>query len=123
MPAVVAGGETAESLIEAGKEMAKKVAKVGATADELSGNKEGEFVAGTAISSNEAVMSEQAITSITERPVFADATYLSAKELVEKYGRNLIYEYLFNAGEEKENLDQKTDRQLANILKKKVGEA
>lgn len=62
-------------------------------------------------------------TGRTVTDLFADATNLNAKDLVEKYKRDLIYEYLFNAGESKDNLDQKTDRQLANILKKKVSEA
>jgi len=53
---------------------------------------------------------------------FDDAASLSAKELVEKYGRDLIFEYLLNAGLEREDLEQKTDRQLANILKKHVAE-
>lgn len=108
---VVAGGETAESLIKVSKRAAKEIAQTGATVDELA---QVQLSTG-AIFDTETVQ--------TERPVFFDATYLSAKELVEKYGRDLIYDYLFNAGEEKENLDQKTDRQLANILKKKVGEA
>lgn len=111
VPVVVAGGETAESLIEGTKRASKIIRQAGATADELL----------------QVQLSTGAIfdteTGQTERLVFADAADLSAKELVEKYRRDLIYEYLFNAGESAENLDQKTDRQLANILKRKVSEA
>ena len=53
---------------------------------------------------------------------FGDAAELDWKELVAKYGRETIYEWLIDKGETPENLDQKTDRQLANILKKKVSE-
>lgn len=50
----------------------------------------------------------------------ADAANLNAKELVERYGRDLIFEHLFDAGFERDGLGQKTDRQLANTLKKHV---
>lgn len=62
------------------------------------------------------------IGPIAANDLFADAPNLSAKDLVEKYGRDLIFEYLFNAGEDRESMEQKTDRQLANILKKRVSE-
>lgn len=55
-------------------------------------------------------------------PSFVDAANFSAKELVEKYGRDVIYEYLLSAGYDADNLSDKTDRQLANLLKKQVSE-
>lgn len=51
-----------------------------------------------------------------------DAVTISAKELTERYGRDPIVAYLLENGETEENLDQKTDRQLANLLKKKLSE-
>lgn len=61
-------------------------------------------------------------TGRTESNLVADARELSAKDLVEKYGRDLIAEYLFGAGFELESLSEKTDRQIANALKKHVTE-
>lgn len=59
-------------------------------------------------------------TGRTENNLAADARELSAKDLVERYGRDLIFENLFEAGFERDGLEQKTDRQLANTLKKHV---
>lgn len=96
----------------------------------------GEFVVGIATDSNTLIMSEEAITSVqlstaatfntetgrTENSLEADAQILNAKDLVEKYGRDLIFEALTNADENPNTLAEKTDRQLANILKKKASE-
>ena len=54
--------------------------------------------------------------------LFSDADEMKAAEIVEKYGREAISDYLFNTGITREEMEQKTDRQLANILKKKLGE-
>ena len=51
-----------------------------------------------------------------------DAAVFSAKEITEKYGRDPIIVYLVENGETAESLDQKTDRQVANLLKKKISE-
>lgn len=108
-PAVVAGGD-ATGFTENPKRRTKEISAVGVTSDDLS----------TVQLSTGAVFNTE--TGATENDLFADAPSLSAKDLVEKYGRDLIFEYLFNAGEDREGLEQKTDRQLANILKKRVSE-
>lgn len=108
-PAVVAGGD-ATGFTENPKRRTKEVSAVGVTSDDLS----------TVQLSTGAVFNTE--TGATENDLFADAPNLSAKDLVEKYGRDLIFEYLFNAGEDRESMEQKTDRQLANILKKRVSE-
>ena len=59
-------------------------------------------------------------TGATERDLTGDARELSAKELVEKHGRDLIFSHLISAGFDRQDLEQKTDRQLANTLKKHV---
>lgn len=59
-------------------------------------------------------------TGRTENDMVQDAVNLNAKDLVEKYGRDLIFEYLIVTGEDRENLEQKTDRQLANFLKRAI---
>ena len=51
-----------------------------------------------------------------------DAPNLSAKDLVEKYGSEAIAARLVELGEDAERLAEKTDRQLANLLKKKLSE-
>ena len=51
-----------------------------------------------------------------------DAPNLSAKDLVEKYGSDAIAARLVELGEDAERLAEKTDRQLANLLKKKLSE-
>lgn len=57
-------------------------------------------------------------TGQTENNLTADAAELSAPQLVEKYGRAVLYAHLIELGKDASDLDQKTDRQLANILKK-----
>lgn len=54
--------------------------------------------------------------------IIKDALNLQAKDVVEKYGRDLLFEMLVDMGEPSESLEQKTDRQLANLLKKKSSE-
>ena len=54
--------------------------------------------------------------------LFSAAAEMKAAEIVENYGREAISEYLFNTGMARDEMEQKTDRQLANILKKKLGE-
>ena len=61
-------------------------------------------------------------TGRMENNLEADAQNLNAKDLIEKYGRDMIFEALTNAGENPDALAEKTDRQLANILKKKASE-
>lgn len=61
-------------------------------------------------------------TGATERDLTGDASKFSARELVEKHGRDLIFSHLVSAGFDRQDLEQKTDRQLANILKKHVSE-
>ena len=101
----VVAGVDAKDFTEKLKVRTKEIAAAGATAIDLS----------TGATFN-------IETGRTENDLFADASTLSGKDLAEKYGRDLIFEYLFNAGENRESLEQKTDRQLANILKKKVSE-
>lgn len=61
-------------------------------------------------------------TGRTENDLNTDARELSAKDLIEKYGRDLVFERLTELGEPVEMLEQKTDRQLANLLKKRMSE-
>ena len=61
-------------------------------------------------------------TGRTENDLNTDARELSAKDLIEKYGRDLVFERLTELGEPAEMLEQKTDRQLANLLKKRMSE-
>lgn len=56
----------------------------------------------------------------TMRNLLGDAQIISAKDLVERYGRELIFEHLLNAGHDGDELEQKSDRQLANLLKKEA---
>lgn len=109
VPVVVAGGDT-KGLIENLKLRTIETAAVGATADDISTV---QLSTGTVFNTK---------TGVTENNLFDDASGLSAKDLVDKYGRDMIFEYLFNAGEDREVLEQKTDRQLANILKKRASE-
>lgn len=51
-----------------------------------------------------------------------DAEAFSWKELTEKYSESELYEASLSAGSTFEELEGKTARQLANILKKKAGE-
>lgn len=106
----VVAADDANVFTEKLKRRTKEIAAVGATADDIS----------TVQLSTGSVFNTE--TGATENDLFADAPNLSAKDLVEKYGRDLIFEYLFNAGEDRESMEQKTDRQLANILKKRVSE-
>lgn len=57
----------------------------------------------------------------TSKSHVADAD-ISAKELVEKYGRDSIVERLIELGESAEDLESKTDRQVANLLKKRLSD-
>lgn len=104
---VVAGGN-AKEVTEKIKARTKEIAAVGVTADEL---------ASVQLSTGDDFNTE---TGRTENDLIGDARELSAKELVERYGRDLIFEHLFEAGFERDGLGQKTDRQLANTLKKHV---
>lgn len=117
---VVAGGETAEKPAEK-VDKRRNIIKAGKPTDELLPVDTAQEI------QEERELSERGIDDFAKglqrEDLFSDAAELSAKELVEKYGRDLIYDYLFNAGETAESLEQKTDRQLANILKKKVSEA
>jgi len=106
---VVVGGETAAGLTEKVKRRAKEIAaEIGITADEL---------ATVQLSTGDDFNTE---TGRTENDLVSDARELSAKDLFERYGRDLIFEHLFEAGFERDGLGQKTDRQLANTLKKHV---
>ena len=64
------------------------------------------------------------LKNIVDEPtdLFSAAAEMKAAEIVENYGREAISDYLFNTGISREEMEQKTDRQLANILKKKLGE-
>lgn len=44
----------------------------------------------------------------------------TAKEIVEKFGKQMIYDFLLDWGENPDALSEKTDRQLANTLKKHI---
>ena len=46
---------------------------------------------------------------------------LTAKEIIEQYGTEAIFGYLLSVGENGEELEEKSDRQLANLLKKRIG--
>lgn len=59
-------------------------------------------------------------TGQTENNLTADAAELSAAQLVEKYGRAVLYTHLIELGKDAADLDQKTDRQMANIIKKET---
>ena len=108
---VVAGGRPKKNLIEAATEtIAKTVKEAGATADELSS---------VHLSTGAAFNVEE---QRTENNLLADAATHSAKELVELYGRDLIFEKLVSMGESADALEEKSDRQLANLLKKKAAE-
>ena len=50
--------------------------------------------------------------------IAADAAELSAVALAEKYGREALLSFLISKGASPENLEEKTDRQLANMVKK-----
>ena len=63
------------------------------------------------------VVSDQSASDLN-----TDAPNLSAKDLVEKYGSEAIAARLVELGEDAERLAEKTDRQLANLLKKKLSE-
>lgn len=107
-PAVVAAGETAESLIEGTKRLSKKIANAGVTADELTN---------IHLSTGAEFNTE---TGRTENDLMQDAAALGWKELIEKHGRELMFEALLNAGHDGVELEQKSDRQLANLLKKEA---
>jgi hypothetical protein len=47
-----------------------------------------------------------------------DISDLSGKEVAERYGREAMEAYLLSTGATSENLESKTDRQLANMVKK-----
>lgn len=46
---------------------------------------------------------------------------LTTKEIIEQYGVEAIFGYLLSVGENGEELEEKSDRQLANLLKKRIG--
>lgn len=50
--------------------------------------------------------------------IAADAAELSAVALAEKYGREALLSFLISKGATSEGLEEKTDRQLANMVKK-----
>ena len=52
--------------------------------------------------------------------ITGDVSDLSWKELVEKYGRDVIFERLIDLGHDADVLGEKSDRQLANLLKKEA---
>lgn len=97
---VVAGGD-AKNFTEKLKRRTKEIAAIGMTADELSTGATFNTEAGRA-----------------ENNLETDAQSLNAKDLVEKYGRDLIFEKLLELGETGDTLIEKTDRQLANLLKR-----
>ena len=103
---IVAGGETAAGLTEKVKRRGKDIAAAGVTADEL---------ANVQLSTGATFDTD---AGRTENNLEADVQGLNAKALVEKYGRDLIFEALVNAGENPDALTEKTDRQLANLLKR-----
>lgn len=104
----VVAGDNAKDFTEKLKARTKEIAAVGVTADEL---------ATVQLSTGDDFNTD---TGRTENNLVSDASELSAKDLVERYGRDLIFEHLFEAGFERDGLEQKTDRQLANTLKKHV---
>lgn len=119
---VVAGGETAETITEKIKSTAKAISKSGKTADEIS-----EF---SGRPENFVQLSTgnffDVVTGRTENDLIADAAIkgvgeLSGKELLEKYSRDLIYEKLLEMGHDADMLSEKSDRQLANLLKREAG--
>lgn len=50
--------------------------------------------------------------------ILSDAAELSAVALAEKYGREALLSFLISKGVSPESLEEKTDRQLANMVKK-----
>lgn len=118
---VVAGGETAKSITEKIKSVTNVVDELGKTADEVSAiatsfhlSTGAEFDTETGRTVND-LMADAAIKGAGE---------FSAKDLLEKYGdgaRELIFEKLVELGHDADVLGEKSNRQLANLLKKEAG--
>lgn len=64
---------------------------------------------------------EDGVPDIEIIGITGDVSDLSWKELVEKYGRDVIFERLIDLGHDADVLSEKSDRQLANLLKKEAG--
>ena len=119
---VVAGGETAESITKKIKSATKSIAEFGNTADEVS-----EIATSFNLSTGAVFDTE---TGRTVNDLMADAAIkgageFSAKDLLEKYGdgaRDLIFEKLVELGYDADVLGEKSARQLANLLKKRMSE-
>lgn len=121
---VVAGGETAEMITGKIKSIAKAISKSGKTADEISefSERPENFVH---LSTGATFDTE---TGRTVNDLMVDAAIkgageFSAKDLLEKYGdgaRDLIFEKLVELGHDADVLGEKSDRQLANLLKKEA---
>lgn len=93
-------------------------AKVVAGADHVdNGFLQGETISSVHLSTGAVFNTE---TGQTENNLTTDAAELSAAQLVEKYGREVLYAHLIEFGKDAAELEQKTDRQLANILKKET---
>ena len=78
--------------------VAEQVAKAGVTSEQL------QWVNPPILSDADAILS--------------DAAELSAVALAEKYGREALLSFLISKGATSEGLEEKTDRQLANMVKK-----
>lgn len=78
--------------------VAEQVAKAGVTSEQL------QWVNPPILSESDAIAS--------------DAAELSAVALAEKYGRDALLSFLISKGVSPESLEEKTDRQLANMVKK-----
>lgn len=102
----VVAGDDSKNFTEKLKRRTKEIAAVGAKADELS----------TVQLSTGATFDTEA--GRTENDMVQDAVNLNAKDLAAKYGRDLIFEKLLELGETGDTLIEKTDRQLANLLKR-----
>ena len=90
--------EDSEPIERALANVAEQVAKAGATAEQL------QWVNPPILSDADAIA--------------ADAAELSAVALAEKYGREALLSFLISKGVSPESLEEKTDRQLANMVKK-----
>lgn len=114
---VVAGGEASKQITKKIKSVANSIAELGKTADEVA-----EIITNIHLSTGATFDTE---TGRTVNDLMADAAIkgageLSAKELLEKYSRELIFEKLVELGHDADVLVEKSDRQLANLLKKEA---
>ena len=103
----VVAADNAKDFTEKLEERTKEIAGVGATSEELA---------------NAQLSPISDSFDAVSGGIFAAAADLDWKELLKKYDPSAIQEVLLTMGETEETLQDKTPRQLANTLKKKVSE-